>query len=332
MLDENSWRVIKLQLNYYLGEIHLFSHHFQTQVFQQHFSNITPLRHLPTLPLKIDQAIEAIYFPCYPIAFAPKTLTLKHNWLAYTSYTFPNHYVDLQRIGSFAAYLEGFSAKSRSTLKRKLKKFTLVSGGQIDWKEYASVAEMETFFELALSLSAKTYQERLLGAGLPNDPAFKNEVLKDAEHNEARGFILFLHHEPVAYVFSHCNDGIVFYSYVGYDPEAHELSPGTVLQYLILESLFKQKAFKIFDFTEGDGQHKVFFGSDRIQCAKTYFFRNTVQNWTLVLLHYLFNQGVSAIGNLLNQLGIKGKIRKLIRNLTPTKAGAALLDANRRIP
>jgi CelD/BcsL family acetyltransferase involved in cellulose biosynthesis len=280
---------------------------------RQHFTTLQPAKGLPTPPPELPAELKLVFYPCYPIAFTPKPICVTGQWIAYTSYTFNNYFIDIQRIGGFDAYLGLFSSKSRSTLKRKLKKFADADGGSIEWKEYAKPEEIKAFFDLASPLSSKTYQDRLLDSGLPSSQAFKDNALKLAENNDVRGFILFLKRQPVAYVFSHCANGIVSYDYVGYDPEAQELSPGTVLQYLLLESLFAQKTFRIFDFTEGEGQQKAFFGTDSARCAKTYFFRKNLNTLLLVFFHYWLNQGVAAIGRLLNNMGVKDKIRKLIR-------------------
>ena len=67
--------------------------------------------------------------------------------------------------GDFEAYLGTFSAKSRSTCRRKLRKLAERSGGTLDVRCYRSEAEIGEFHALARALSARTYQERLLDAG-----------------------------------------------------------------------------------------------------------------------------------------------------------------------
>src|SRR6187549_1372467 len=70
----------------------------------------------------------------------------------------------------FDAWLAGFSAKSRSTMKRKAKKLAERSGGALDLRCYRTEDEISQFFDSARAVSALTYQERLLDAGLPAGP------------------------------------------------------------------------------------------------------------------------------------------------------------------
>ncbi|MDP9225715.1 MAG: GNAT family N-acetyltransferase, partial [Actinomycetota bacterium] len=213
----------------------------------------------------------------------------------------------------FDAYLKTFSSKSRSTLQRKVRKFADADGGRIDWREFTRPEEMEQFVLLASEVSVKTYQERLLHNGLPGTPEFIAEAKDCAASGGAYGYILFLHKKPVAYVFCFCTNGIATYDYVGYDPTVASLSAGTVLQYLLLESLFNEKRVKVFDFTEGEGQHKLFFGTDEQLCAKTYFFQRRLMTVLLVNLHYRLNTAIEGVGRLLDKLGLKARVRKLIR-------------------
>ena len=126
---------------------------------------------------------------------------------------------------------------------------------------------------LAKTVSAKSYQERLLHEGLPTTPEFMAEAKARAACGGVYAYILFLRNQPVSYVFCFCTNGIATYDYVGYDPAFASLSSGTVLQYAILQSLFNGNRVEIFDFTEGEGQHKSLFKTDEQRCAKTYFFR-----------------------------------------------------------
>ena len=53
---------------------------------------------------------------------------------------------------SFAEYKNKFSSKTRSTLNRKIKKYTEYCDGRISWKIYKSAEEMPEFFKCARTL------------------------------------------------------------------------------------------------------------------------------------------------------------------------------------
>ena len=88
---------------------------------------------------------------------------------------------------------------------------------------------------------------------------------------------------------------------------------GTVLQWLALESIFKEGRFSIFDFTEGQSDHKRFFATDSVGCANVYFLRKTLSNSLLIRAHIAMEDFSKKTGDLLDRMGLKAKIKKLIR-------------------
>jgi CelD/BcsL family acetyltransferase involved in cellulose biosynthesis len=165
--------------------------------------------------------------------------------------------------GSFDDYLAGFSAKSRSTLKRKVRRF----GETLDVRAWPASGDVGEFHRLARAVSAKTYQEKLLGAGLPDGAEALARMRELAARDAMRGWILFLEGRPVSYLYAPAEGGTLIYSHLGYDPDFADLSPGTVLQYEAMRQLFAEGRFGLFDFTEGEGQHKRQFGTGAVDCV-----------------------------------------------------------------
>jgi len=310
-----SWVPVSVSLTYALGEFTLFSWEFSGRANRQHFTTATAYSQLPDPPVDDDPTTDFFFYPVYPIAFTPEPLVSRGGWLLYTPYTFTNYYVDVERVGTFGAYLNGFSSKSRSTLQRKVKKFTAAGGGHLTWSSFTRVEDVDRFLALAGAVSATTYQERLLDVGLPRSSQFAARAKALAASGEMLAYILFLNDDAVAYMFCSCADGIATYSYVGYDPKVRELSAGTVLQYLVLKSLFDEPRIRIFDFGEGEGAQKKFFATDGQMCAKTYVFRRTPDRVARVHLHYRLNRFVAATGHVLDSWGIKGRVRKFVRQI-----------------
>lgn len=178
----------------------------------------------------------------------------------------------------FETYLAGFSAKSRSTCRRKLRKFAEASGGAIDLRSYRSEAEIGQFYEAARRVSAGSYQERLLDYGLPEGAGALAEMRALARRGQARGWLLYLKGEPVSYLWAPAEGGTLLYAYLGYDPDFAELSPGIVLQLEAMRELMAERAFRLFDFTEGDGQHKRLFATDGLDCADLLLLRPNAAN------------------------------------------------------
>jgi CelD/BcsL family acetyltransferase involved in cellulose biosynthesis len=312
MLNGSDWQRVEVSIAYRLGEIALFDVTLEGIANRRHFARTEPLTQIPQPPAETENE-RFVFYPRYPVAFTPPAFARVGQWIAYTPAMYRNYYVDFRRPGSFDAYLGGFSSKTRSTLQRKVKKFSAASGGEIRFGAYRTAAEMADFFHRAGALSAKTYQERLLGAGLPQDEPFRRHAVELAAREGARGFLLFLQDKPVAYVFCFCGDRVMTYDYVGYDPDAAPLSPGTVLQYLILQRLFAEGSLDIFDFTEGEGQQKQLFATDHRDCATTYYLRHSIRHAVLLRSHSALNGLGQTAGSVLERLRLKSAVRNLIR-------------------
>jgi hypothetical protein len=173
---------------------------------------------------------------------------------------------------------------------------------------------MDEFLRLAREVSKKTYQERLLGVGLPSDEQFRQQLYTLACRDLSRGYILFYDATPIAYLFCSIREGgILIYRYLGYDPKFEAWSPGTVLQYLVLEKLFNEDGVQMLDFTEGEGAQKKFFSTGSTRCADVYYFRRTSKNWLILCVHTAVDS-ISAFGvQVLNLLGMKTWVKRLFR-------------------
>jgi len=130
-----------------------------------------------------------------------------------------------------------------------------------------------------------------------------------------RAYILELNGAPIAYLCCPATDGILYYGYLGYDPKHAALSPGTVLQYLVFESLYAERKFRAFDFTEGEGEHKRFFGTSETHCADICYFPATPGASFWVGLHVGLDRVSTGIVRLLDRLGVKSRVKNLLRRL-----------------
>lgn len=215
--------------------------------------------------------------------------------------------------GDFDGLLAGVSSKRRSTLKRKVRRFAKESGGDICWREYRGVEELAEFFALALPLAEKTYQSRLFDGALPETDEFLQSATLAAESDLVRAYLLFLDDKPAAYLYAPLEEDTLIYAYLGYDPSLSQLSPGTVLQYLVHERLFEQSEIRRFDFTAGDGAHKQLFSNRRYECCDVLAVPDRVR-WRLILaVHSCWDALVSASGARMEAWGLKARLRKLFR-------------------
>lgn len=221
------------------------------------------------------------------------------------------HYIAMAD-STFDDYLNRFSAKTRSTLRRKGRKLAK-EAGDYTISEHRTPAEVEQFITAALPLSARTYQARLLDAGLPDTPDARKAMLEQAEADRMRCFLLSLGQQPIAYLSLPVEGDTLVYAHLGYDPDYARHSPGTVLQLEALERLFAEARFRWFDFTEGEGAHKAMFGTDSVDCASFLLLAPTAANRALLGARSTFDGAVKTGKAIAERSGALARVRAALR-------------------
>jgi len=304
-------------LSFEISDVKLFVKTFKGAKSSSHFLN-----------LKIDdllkdsykflatQQVQAVELGSCPVGKEGiKRIQFLDGAVVYCMSTYQHYYVNTS--SGFSQYLEKFKSKTRSTLKKKVHKLLsseeATSGGGT-FVKFSSVSEMQTFVEHASIVSAKTYQARLFNRGIPTDGGFLLRVLKLAEHGLVRGYILYCAGRPVAYTYVPLiSEGVVLYDYNGYDPDFSKLSPGTVMQYKIIEDLCADPNITIYDLCVGDDEHKALFATDFMDCADVIVLRSSLRNTLLVLAHLGLTSASSWTGTVLKCVNLKRLVKRFIR-------------------
>jgi hypothetical protein len=304
------WRRRQYPMRFFLGGLPAGRVVVPALVLDTHFSELDPDPTASQPPLEqLGPGLDLVLLPSHPVTAAPPRFERLDSCVRYVPRCYRRHFIDL-RVG-LEAYLAGFSSRSRSTLRRKLRRFTSLPGTAL--REYHAPAQMDEFFALARALSRKTYQEALYDKGLPASDGFRRQLRQLAAEDRVRAYILLLEDRPVAYLYCPVEDGVLLYQHLGYDPAAAPLSPGTVLQQLALERLFAEGRFRMFDFTEGEGAHKEQFASGSVLCADLHYFRLTARNLALVGLHTATAAASRQGMALLRRAGIGDRLRRFVR-------------------
>jgi hypothetical protein len=186
-------------------------------------------------------------------------------------------------------------------------------GGAVECRIYRNAGEMVEFYQAARQISAMTYQEKLLDAGLPSDEDFRREMDSLAKEGKVCGFLLWASGQPVSYIYCPAQDGTLVYTYLGYDPRFREHSPGTVLQWMVLEKLFSEGSYEVFDFSEGAGEHKRLFATSSYQCADIHWLKNTLANAAVARGHAFVSRASDIAVATLDKLGLKSTVKKFFR-------------------
>lgn len=242
---------------------------------------------LPPLPKGADGwSVTSLPEPLIPTVAAAAGIVFVRQ--RYTRY-----YTDLT-IG-FDAWFAGLSGNARSSLKRKRKKLAEVNEGELDIRTYRTAQELAEFHGLARRVAERTYQEKLLGAGLPADVPFRAVMQGKGARGEAFGWLLFVGGSPIAYLYCPMTGGDVRYDYVGHDPSWGEWSPGSVLHMEAFRTLFAEPAALRFDFTEGEGQHKRQFATGGTACVDLLLLRDSRANRAVVAALQAFDGAVERV-------------------------------------
>lgn len=265
---------------------------------------------VPTLPALSED--EHGYFVTALPEAQLAALQARHSDLKlFTRQHYRRHFARLNQ--DFETYLAGFSSKSRSTLRRKLKRLIDRSDGVLDLRAYRDEDEIANFHALARTVSAKTYQERLLDAGLPDGPEALADMQRLACAGRARGWLLFVDGAPIAYLWTPAVGATLIYAYLGYDPAFADYSPGSVLQLEAMRLLMDERAFALFDFTEGEGQHKSLFATGSVDCVDLLLLRPGAANLLIGRALGGFDGAVALAKRVSHSLGLIGAARRLRR-------------------
>lgn len=308
----NPWQLRPVPLKFQFGDWTLFSVTLRLQVSSIELKDEMPAQAEPEAPDGVDGAgAQGFLIRGLPVAESLPALSRQGRFLRYAPLQYDHCYIDLRT--TFQAYRDKFSSKTRSTIQRKIRKYAEHCGGEVPWRSYKTRQEVPEFLSLARKVSALSYQERLLGVGIPDTEEFASQACALADEDRLRAYVLFHGERPVAYLYCPVHEGVVVYAYLGYDPAFMQWSVGTILQWLALEQLFDEARFTYFDFTEGQSDHKRLFSTHQRRCANVYFIRSSMWTRALVAAHRGLDRSAGLAGQLLERWGLKARVKRLIR-------------------
>jgi CelD/BcsL family acetyltransferase involved in cellulose biosynthesis len=80
---------------------------------------------------------------------------------------------------------------------------------------------------------------------------------------------------------------IITYLIIGYDPEYRQFSPGTILLLRIVEALFAEHRFRLFDLGGHAADYKAFHATGSIDYLRVIWMPITSKNLALVGAHWI---------------------------------------------
>jgi CelD/BcsL family acetyltransferase involved in cellulose biosynthesis len=316
---QDRWVPRQIALEFRLGNLCLFSKSIAGKELFVHFSQLdnNPDAVFPQIG-ELFSVFQAALICAQPVTGKPSRLKFLPGMIRYIPAIYRRFSIDLQ--GSFEDYLNKFSSKSRKNLAREVRRFSEFCGGTLDWREYRGSHDAEEFYRQAREVSKKSWQEKHQDVGFPESDEFRAEMTDLASRDAIRGYILFHQKQPIAYAYCDVEDGALVYGYVGYDMEFERWSPGTVLLYQIIQKQFTERAFPLFDLGGREDWYKEFFSTRSTLCADVLYFRRSAGTFLVLLLHLGLSSLNRAASRVLEILGLKTLVRKLLRRKIPAHA------------
>ena len=214
-----------------------------------------------------------------------RALSIDRRAIRYVPYRGKRYFIDLSS-GSFSDYLNRFSSNTRNRLKRQLRHLIRRVGGTVDVLSYTSQAEISEFREHAIAVSRLSYQSKM-GWGFPESEEYKIHLVSEATRGRLRGYILMAAGKPISYGLCRTETDIITYVIIGYDPEYRQFSPGTVLLLRIIEALFAEHGFRLFDLGGHAADYKAFHATGSIDYLRVIWMPITAKNLALVGAHWI---------------------------------------------
>lgn len=264
---------------------------------------------LPELPA-LERDAHGYAITSLPENLKELMVAASGDMLPFVRQRYTRYFIDFS-VG-FEGWWNGLSSNARQGLKRKAKKIAAESGGDLDVRAFTRPSELDAFHDIARKISLRTYQERLLGSGLPDSPEFLREMVAMSAQDRVRAWLLYIAGEPAAYLYCPIIGDNVIYAHVGHDPAFNDLSPGAVLQLEAMRDLFDESRFARFDFTEGEGQHKRQFATGGVPCIDLLLLRPSLANRVTMAALGGFNRSVALVKRGVEKAGL-AKLAKKVR-------------------
>jgi CelD/BcsL family acetyltransferase involved in cellulose biosynthesis len=93
--------------------------------------------------------------------------------------------------------------------------------------------------------------------------------------------------KPISYGLCRTEADIITYLIIGYDPEYRQFSPGTILLLRIVEALFAEHRFRLFDLGGHAADYKAFHATGSIDYLRVIWMPITAKNLALVGAHWM---------------------------------------------
>ena len=313
-MPDTAWEMEYVGRRILLGEYALAEPRFDALITNENFLHMSPqCASVPPVREMRAYGADAVYVESCPVEERLPMISRIGDCYRYVANHYNHYFVRID--GTFDDYMARFNSRTRSTLRRKVRRFKELSACSNYFRVYRHPNEMDEFIRYSRVVAEKSFQERLFGEGLPDTEEFRAQLIESARQGGVEGYVLFCGDRPVSYIHGPISYGtIILYDYVGYDPEFSSYSPGTVLQYLAIKHLFDEGRIKLYDLCTGEGPHKSLFANDHQLCADIYYFRGKPRLIAIFFTDFVFRYMTWSVTWILDKLRLKSRTKRFLRS------------------
>ncbi len=213
---------------------------------------------------------------------------------------------------SHETWLNALRGKTRGKIRRKIRSLFKHYPDQVECIEITSPQDIPNFLNKLNEIYPKTWQAKTFGQVKRNKATDIDYYTKMAQQGWVRSYLLEIRHTPVAFLVGLQYNSILYHADCGYDPKFSKEGVGSVLNFLMLENIYKSNSPKILDFGFGENEYKRILGNDDYDACEAYILKPDLWGY-IARLQLLLSFIEKNISLLLTRLHLDEFIRKLLK-------------------
>ncbi|MCK5423862.1 MAG: GNAT family N-acetyltransferase [Emcibacter sp.] len=240
-------------------------------------------------------------------------MSLKGNFTV-TSYGSEGKRCLVQLEGDFDLYMKSLKGKVRNEFKNRIKYMDSQPEGELYLRCFTTRSDIDDFLKDGRIISEKTYQWRILDAGLKYEDAIRKKLELAESLGNFRSYILYIKGEPVSFVLGYILNGFYVFDSIGYDPDYGKQNVGILIHILYIRDLCENSTgIKASDLLTGENLFKRRVSNFTTLEQDFNVFPRTFKAASIVYPHIMISKLSDGIRDVLDNWGIKDRIKKIMR-------------------
>ncbi len=194
--------------------------------------------------------------------------------------------------GSYAQYLGAFGRKKQYNLKRQIRRLHHFGNGNLALDRIDRVSDIRRFQDARIALTGHARQDS-------GRQVSEIELLDLAERGLLLSYVLSVNGKPCGLAFgTRFRDTLVLHHFK-HDIEIAHLSPGTVLQTLMMKDLAEHKLVRRIDYGFGEPRYRL--NNDVDERVRVILLRKGVRNQSLIGAHRAYARFMDSVKHIVRR-------------------------------